>query len=90
MARSLCYHQKVRENDYVIDIDGEIKMFHANMLRKYDTRKPEGMLFLCGSRHLEIVVGGVPECDPVSSDNHEDLGESTREDITYCPLNWTC
>ena len=68
--------KKVRENDYVIDLDGQNKMFHANMLRKYNTRKPveEGMLFLCGSRHIEIVVGGVAECDPVSSDNHEYLG----------------
>ena len=83
--------KKVRENDYVIDIDGQNKMFHANMLRKYNTRKPveEGMLFLCGSRHLEIVVGGVAECDPVSIDNHEYLGKSTCEDIKYCPLRAT-
>ena len=29
------------------------------------------------------------ECDPVGSDNHEDLGEGTSEDIKYCPLRAT-
>ena len=27
--------KKVRENDYVINLDGQHKMFHAKMLRKY-------------------------------------------------------
>ena len=31
--------KKVRENDYVINLDGQHKMFHANMLRKYLVRK---------------------------------------------------
>ena len=52
--------KKVRENDYVINLDGQHKMFHANMLRKYLVRKTidKGMVILCGCRHLEIATGG--------------------------------
>ena len=52
---------KVRENDYVINLDGQHKMFHANMMRKYLVRKTidKGMVILCGCRHLEIATGGM-------------------------------
>ena len=52
---------KVRENDYVINLDGQYKMFHANMMRKYLVRKTidKGMVILCGCRHLEIATGGM-------------------------------
>ena len=67
--------KKVRENDYVSDIDGQNKMLHANVLHIYTTRNTveEGVPIICGNRRLEIVV--VAECDPVDSDNNEDLGE---------------
>ena len=57
--------KKVRENDYVINLDGQHKMFHANMLRKYLVRKTidNGMVILCGCRHLEIATGGMAEND---------------------------
>ena len=59
--------KKVRGNDYVINLDGHQKMFHANMLRKYLVRKTmdKGMVILCGCRHLEIATGGMAENDSV-------------------------
>ena len=57
--------KKERENDYVINLDGQHKMFHANMLRIYIVRKTidKGMVFFCGCRHLEIATGGMAEDD---------------------------
>ena len=53
----------MRENGYVINVDGQHKMFYAHMLRKYLVRKTidKGMVIVCGSRHLEIATGGVAE-----------------------------
>ena len=55
----------MRENDYVINLDAQHKMFHANMLRKYLVRKTinKGMVIICGSRHLELATGGMAESD---------------------------
>ena len=55
--------KKVREKDYVINLDGQHNMFHANMLRKYLVRKTidKGMVIVCGCQHLEIATGGMAE-----------------------------
>ena len=55
----------MRENDYVINLDGQHNMFHANMLRKYLVRKTvdKGMAILCGCRHLDIPTVGMAEND---------------------------
>ena len=80
--------KKVRENDYVINLDGQHKMFHANMLRKYLVRKTidNGMVILCGCRHLEIATGGMAEND---SPEETDACEERSDDIKYCPLRAT-
>ena len=47
--------KKVYENDFILQIDGKEKMFHANMLRKYyDRAEPvtEVGLLCCGSLQL--------------------------------------
>ena len=79
---------KVRENDYVINLDGQHKMFHANMLRKYLVRKTidNGMVILCGCRHLEIATGGMAENDSLEE---TDTCEERSDDIKYCPLRAT-
>ena len=53
------------ENDYVINLDGQQKMFHANMLRKYMARKiiDKGMAIRCACRHLGIATGGIAKND---------------------------
>ena len=80
--------KKVRENDYVINMDGQHKMFHANMLRKYLVRKTidNGMVILCGCRHLEIATGGMAENDSLEE---TDTCEERSDDIKYCPLRAT-
>ena len=80
--------KKVRENDYVINLDGQHKMFHANMLRKYLARKTidNGMVILCGCRHLEIATGGMAENDSLEE---TDTCEERSDDIKYCPLRAT-
>ena len=80
--------KKVRENDYVINLDGQHKMFHANMLRKYLVRKTtdNGMVILCGCRHLEITTGGMAENDSLEE---TDACEERSDDIKYCPLRAT-
>ena len=80
--------KKVRENDYVINLDGQHKMFHANMLRKYLVRKTidKGMVILCGCRHLEIATGGMAENDSLEE---PDTCEERSDDIKYCPLRAT-
>ena len=80
--------KKVRENDYVINLDGQHKMFHANMRRKYLVRKTidKGMVILCGCRHLEIVTGGMAENDSLEE---PDTCEERSDDIKYCPLRAT-
>ena len=80
--------KKVRENDYVINLDGQHKMFHANMLRKYLVRKTidNGMVILCGCRHLEIATGGMAENDSLEE---TDTCEERSDDIKYCPLRAT-
>ena len=80
--------KKVRENDYVINLDGQHKMFHANMLRKYLVRKTidNGMVILCGCRHLEIATGGMTENDSLEE---TDTCEERSDDIKYCPLRAT-
>ena len=80
--------KKVRENDYVINLDGQHKMFHANMLRKYLVRKTidNGMVILCGCRHLEIAKGGMAENDSLEE---TDTCEERSDDIKYCPLRAT-
>ena len=80
--------KKVRENDYVINLDGQHKMFHANMLRKYLVRKTidNGMVILCGCRHLEIATGGMAENDYLEE---TDTCEERSDDIKYCPLRAT-
>ena len=80
--------KKVRENDYVINLDGQHKMFHANMLRKYLVRKTidKGMVILCGCRHLEIVTGGMAENDSLEE---PDTCEERSDGIKYCPLRAT-
>ena len=79
---------KLRENDYVINLDGQHKMFHANMLRKYLVRKTidNGMVILCGCRHLEIATGGMAENDSLEE---TDTCEERSDDIKYCPLRAT-
>ena len=80
--------KKVRENDYVINLDGQHKMFHANMLRKYLVRKTidNGMVILCGCRHLAIATGGMAENDSLEE---TDTCEERSDDIKYCPLRAT-
>ena len=80
--------KKVRENDYVINLDGQHKMFHANMLRKYLVRKTidNGMVILCGCRHLEIATGGMAKNDSLEE---TDTCEERSDDIKYCPLRAT-
>ena len=80
--------KKVRENDYVINLDGQHKMFHANMLRKYLVRKTidNGMVILCGCRHHEIATGGMAENDSLEE---TDTCEERNDDIKYCPLRAT-
>ena len=80
--------KKVRENDYVINLDGQHKMFHANMLRKYLVRNTidNGMVILCGCRHLEIATGGMAENDSLEE---TDTCEERSDDIKYCPLRAT-
>ena len=80
--------KKVRENDYVINLDGQHKMFHANMLRKYLVRKTidNGMVILCGCRHLEIATGEMAENDSLEE---TDTCEERSDDIKYCPLRAT-
>ena len=80
--------KKVRENDYVINLDGQHNMFHANMLRKYLVRKTidNGMVILCGCRHLEIATGGMAENDSLEE---TDTCEERSDDIKYCPLRAT-
>ena len=80
--------KKVRENDYVINLDGQHKMFHANMLRKYLVRKTidNGMVILCGCRHLEIATGGMAENDSLEETV---TCEERSDDIKYCPLRAT-
>ena len=80
--------KKVRENDYVINLDGQHKMFHANMLRKYLVRKTidNGMVILCGCRHLDIATGGMAENDSLEE---TDTCEERSDDIKYCPLRAT-
>ena len=80
--------KKVRENDYVINLDGQHKMFHANMLRKYLVRKTidNGMVILCGCRHLEIATEGMAENDSLEE---TDTCEERSDDIKYCPLRAT-
>ena len=80
--------KKVRENDYVINLDGQHKMFHANMLRKYLVRKTidNGMVILCGCRHLEIATGEMAENDSLEE---RDTCEERSDDIKYCPLRAT-
>ena len=80
--------KKVRENDYVINLDGQHKIFHANMLRKYLVRKTidKGMVILCGCRHLEIATGGMAENDYLEE---PDTCEERSDDIKYCPLRAT-
>ena len=74
--------KKVRENDYVINLDGQHKMFHANMLRKYLVRKTidKGMMILCGCRHLEIATGGMAENDSLEE---PDTCEERSDDIVH-------
>ena len=80
--------KKVRENDYVINLDGQHKMFHANMLRKYLVRKTigNGMVIRCGCRHIEIATGGMAENDSLEE---TDTCEERSDDIKYCPLRAT-
>ena len=80
--------KKVRENDYAINLDGQHKMFHANMLRKYLVRTTidNGMVILCGCRHLEIATGGLAENDSLEE---TDTCEERSDDIKYCPLRAT-
>ena len=72
----------MRENGYVINLDGQQKMFHVNMLRKYLVRKTidKGMVILCGCRHLEISTGGMAENDSLEE---TDNSEERSDDIKY-------
>ena len=78
----------MRENDYVINLDGQHKMFHANMLQKYLVRKTvyKGMVIGCGCRYLEIATGGMTENDYLEE---PDTCEERSDDIKYCPLRVT-
>ena len=73
---------KVMENDFVINLDVQHNMFHANMLRKYLVRKTidKGMVILCGCRHLEIATGGMAENDSLEE---ADTCEERGDDIKY-------
>ena len=79
--------KKVTENDYVINLDGQHNMFHANMLRKYLVTKTidKAMVILCGCRHLEIATGGMAENDSLE----EHTCEERSDDIKYCSLRAT-
>ena len=78
---------KVRVNDYVINLDGQHNMFHANMLRKYIVRKTidKGMVILCGCRQLEIATGGMAENDSLE---YPDSCYSCREGGFHTILHW--
>ena len=75
-------------NDYIINLDGQHKKFHANMLRKYLVRKTidKGMVIGCGCRHLEIATGRMTENDYLEEPH---ICEERSDDIKYCPLRAT-
>ena len=70
----------MRENDYVINLDGQLKMFHANILRKYLVRKTidKGMVIVCGCQHLQIATGRMAENDSLED---PDICEERSDDI---------
>ena len=74
--------KKGYENDYLLDIDGKLKTFHANMLKKYVERKPmiSGAVVVCnGSLQLEIVQGSV-------IDQVKESEEMTDVETMCCPV----
>jgi len=80
---------KVGENDYRIDIFGKIKIFHANMIKKYyerleDSKVGTNKVMMClGCLEMQIVEGNMAVCEVSEDENCE---------IEFCPLipkeNW--
>ncbi|KAJ8044409.1 hypothetical protein HOLleu_07148 [Holothuria leucospilota] len=74
--------QKLSPLDYRIDVDGSIKTYHANLLKKYLPRIEENTaesVHSCGI--MNIVATAVIECDYVKGDGmNENLGSSFRQD----------
>ena len=70
--------KKVRENDYVLDMNGREKTFHANMLKKYLERMPVTVGSVCaiGSLNLEIATSGITE-----------ESDYFKSEIAHCPLD---
>ena len=70
----------MRENGYVINVDGKHNMFYAHMLLKYLVRKTvdKGMVIVCGSRYLEIATGGMAENNSLEE---PDTCEEKSDDI---------
>ena len=71
------------QNDYKILINGKIRTFHANMLKKYVVRpkrqEPDNVVVCVGSLELAAVSGeNVELCPEVNGDS-----------ILYCPLQAT-
>ena len=86
--------RQVRENDFVISINGKEKTFHANMLKKYIEREPTmtaGALVVCqGSLQVELAQAS-SEIE-VSNEEHDfDLlsypleRTQTWEDVKLAP-----
>ena len=77
-----------RENDYVINLDGQHKMFQDSMLRKCLVRKTvdDGLMIGCGCRHLEIATGWMAENGSLEKPG---TCEERSDDIKYCPLRAT-
>ena len=73
--------RKVHEHDYVLDVNGVERTFHANMLKKYVERVPVvtagAIVVCCGSQQLEIATAS--EVSEPAAD----------EEIIYCPLEGT-
>ena len=51
------------DNNYRVQLEGQVKMFHANMLKKYVERKQEGSVEMLGAAVIE--EGDVDGCEMV-------------------------
>ena len=67
----------VSQNDYVIDMDGKEKAFHANMLKKYHDRKPVDLtqtaVVYCGSLHLDVLLCNTVDLTDENLEGYEEI-----------------
>ena len=80
----------VGQNDYVIDMNGKEKTFHANMLKKYHDRKPVDLtqtaVVHCGSLHLDVVLCNTVDLTDETLKGYEEIccpiaGKETWQDV---------